>query len=267
MILSSAIGFFDSGIGGLSIWQAVTKMLPTASTCYFADTKYAPYGGKPKHLLLERCHYGIQYLVKQGCQLIVVACNTATTNTIATLRAIYPNITFVGVEPATKPAAMLTKKGVVGVLATQSTLDSPLFAKTVAQHLKGIKLVAQHGEGLVALIEKGQLDSKDLYHLLNEYLRPIKEAGADCLVLGCTHYPFLIPMMSQITGGKITIIDPALAVAKRVASFMTKMDFVAKKNEQIHRFSSSGDTDLLAYFLEKMGLPIADVSVFFDSFV
>ena len=191
---NSPIGLFDSGIGGTSIWKEVIKLLPNENTIYLADSKNAPYGEKSPEAIIALSVKNTEYLISKGCKLIIIACNTATTNAINFLRANY-TIPFIGIEPAIKPAALNSKTGAIGILATKGTLSSKLFEKTASEYTQNILKIEQDGEGLVPLIENGQIDSMEMDILLDKYLRPMLEKNIDHLVLGCTHYPYLIPQI------------------------------------------------------------------------
>jgi len=209
------IGFFDSGVGGTSIWNAAQRLLPGADTLYLADSAHAPYGLLPLDALVRRTEVLTEFLLAQGATLIVVACNTATTNAIAHLRARYP-VSFVGIEPAIKPAVVHTQSQVIGVLATRGTISSGLFHSRIQAYGSGYTLVIQHGDGLVEQIEQGQLMGQEVRTLLSRYLSPMVEQGVDTLVLGCTHYPFLIPVIESLFPGVFQIIDPSDAVARQI---------------------------------------------------
>jgi glutamate racemase len=216
---NSPIGIFDSGIGGTSIFKEIHALLPHENCIYLADSKNAPYGNKSHEAILQLSIKNTEYLIKKGCKLIVVACNTATTNAISYLRATY-DISFIGIEPAIKPAALSTQTKTIGILATKGTLSSQLFHKTADLYAKGIKVIEQIGEGIVPLIETGQLESREMKALLELYLEPMIKAGIDYLVLGCTHYPYLIPMLSEMLPKHIKIIDSGLAVAKQTQAVL-----------------------------------------------
>ena len=231
---TQAIGIFDSGVGGITIWKTLTELLPYESTYYLADSKNAPYGQNSKEEILNLCIKNTEFLIAKGCKIIVVACNTATTNAIEILRERYA-IPFIGIEPAIKPAALKTKNKSIGILATKGTLSSRLFNETSKKYLKGICVTEQIGEGLVGLIEKGKLESSEMEVLLETYLKPMLKKRIDCLVLGCTHYPFLISKIKKITGDSIEIIDSGLAVAKQ-----TK--FILDKNKLLNPQTDNGHT-------------------------
>ena len=207
------IGLFDSGVGGTSIWKEVHALLPNESTIYLADSKNAPYGQKTQEEIIELSKKNTAFLLENNCKLIIVACNTATTNAIKVLRATY-DIPFIGIEPAIKPAALHSKTQKIGILATQGTLNSELFHQTVALY-SDVKVVEQIGFDLVTLIENGEMHSKRMTQLLNDYLLPMVAQDIDYLVLGCTHYPYLIPQIKKIIPKHIKIIDSGEAVAKQ----------------------------------------------------
>jgi glutamate racemase len=214
------IGFFDSGVGGTSIWKEVITLLPKEHTIYLSDSLNAPYGEKSKEEIIALCKKNTEFLLEKNCKLIVVACNTATTNAISILRSMY-NIPFIGIEPAIKPAALITKTKKIAILATKGTLNSTLFEATSKAVGKDIQIKETIGKGLVELIEAGKLDSKEMTSLLSFYLKPMLASNIDSLVLGCTHYPFLIPKIRAILGSKIKIIDSGQAVAKQTKTILT----------------------------------------------
>ena len=210
------IGIFDSGIGGLTVLRAIHQLMPDEPLLYLADQAHVPYGPRA---MQEVCHFSeaiTHYLLAQGSRLIVVACNTASAAALKYLRQVFPDIPFVGMEPAVKPAAEHTRSGVVGVLATPATFQGELYASVVERFGQGVKLLQHTCPGLVAQIENGALESKETYHILEEALQPMLEQGIDTVVLGCTHYPFVIPLIQRITGPDVRVIDPAPAVARQV---------------------------------------------------
>ena len=244
------IGIFDSGIGGTSIWGEIQELLPNEDCIYLADSKNAPYGEKSEERILELSIKNTEYLLSQGCKIIVVACNTATTNAIDYLRANY-TVPFIGIEPALKPAAINTKSKIVGVLATKGTLSSSLFHSTSKNHAAGITVLEQRGTGLVEMIENGNLQSDELYQLLEGYIRPMLEKGMDYLVLGCTHYPYLIPLLKKMLPENVTIIDSGLAVARQTRTVLVKNELLTNStNVGIHQFYTNGDVKVLASILE-----------------
>lgn len=245
---NSPIGIFDSGIGGTSIWSAIHNLLPDEKTIYLADSKNAPYGQKSKEEIIALCYKNTDLLLSMGCKLIVVACNTATTNAIQELRSKY-TIPFIGIEPAIKPAATHSKTQTIGILATQGTLNSDLFHKT-AKKFNETKIIEQVGHGIVQLIENGQIDSPEMTQLLQSYLLPMIEADIDYLVLGCSHYPYLIPQIKKIIPDNIYIIDSGEAVAKQTRNILKeKVGFsITKKKEPV--FYSNTNPKVLSEILE-----------------
>jgi glutamate racemase len=250
------IGIFDSGIGGTSIWKEVVKLLPNENTIYLADSKNAPYGEKSSEEIIALSVKNTEYLISKGCKLIIVACNTATTNAIDYLRKSY-SISFIGIEPAIKPAALLSKTGAIGILATKGTLSSKLFEKTTKEYTKNITTIEQDGEGLVPLIEEGKLNSPEINQLLTTYLKPMLKFNIDHLVLGCTHYPYLIPQIKKILGENVTIIDSGEAVAKQTKAILGRHNLLSTStNKSRHQFYTNAETKVLKEIL-------SDVSVKF----
>ncbi|MDG2194704.1 MAG: glutamate racemase [Polaribacter sp.] len=219
------IGIFDSGIGGTSIWKEIHALLPAENTLYLSDSKHAPYGEKSKDEIIELSIKNTEFLLEQNCKLIVVACNTATTNAINILRNTYA-VPFIGIEPAIKPAALKTSTNTIGILATKGTLNSALFEKTSNNLDYKINIIEQVGEGLVELIENGKLHSKEMTALLEKHLSIFLKNNIDCLVLGCTHYPYLIPQIKKIIGSQITIIDSGEAVARQTKKVLEKNQLI-----------------------------------------
>ena len=243
------IGFFDSGVGGTSVWKEVHQLLPNESTIYLADSKNGPYGQKSKEKIIEFSIKNTEFLLNKNAKIIIVACNTATTNAISILRKKY-DIPFIGIEPAIKPAGLITKTKKIGVLATQGTIQSDLFEKTSLSLDTTIKIIEQVGEGLVDLIEKGEIESKQMQKLLYKYLNPLIEKNIDALVLGCSHFPYLIPHIKDIIGNKIKIIDSGSAVARQTKKILTRLDILQNnKNNFTHEFYSNKNTKILSELL------------------
>ena len=248
------IGLFDSGIGGTSIWKEVVKVLPNEYTLYLADSKNAPYGQKPTDEIIALSIKNTELLISKGCKLIIVACNTATTNAIDYLRKNY-DLPFIGIEPAIKPAALYSKTGAIGILATQGTLTSKLFEKTADEYTKNIHTIEQDGQGLVSLIEKGMFESVELKELLTNYLNPMLKHNIDHLVLGCTHYPYLIPQIKKLVGNEVIIIDSGAAVAKQTKAILQKHNLLAEPDSpKTHQFF----INIQKYVLERI---LSEVSV------
>ncbi len=243
------IGIFDSGVGGTSIWKEIHKLLPNESTIYLADSANAPYGLKGKQTIIALSIKNTEYLIDKGCKLIVVACNTATTNAISVLRETY-NIPFIGIEPAIKPAALNTQTKAIGILATKGTLTSDLFHKTTHLFASNIKVIERIGEGIVELIESGQLDSDEMTALLKVYLKPMIDANIDYLVLGCTHYPYLIPILIDLLPNHVKIIDSGEAVARQTKAVLEKHELLDMKTIQpMNQFFSNGNPDVMTSLL------------------
>lgn len=242
------IGIFDSGIGGTSIWAAIHQLLPNEKTIYLADSKNAPYGQKSKAEIIALSMKNVDFLLKMDCKLIVVACNTATTNAIQELRTKY-DVPFIGIEPAIKPAATNSKTQTIGILATQGTLNSELFHKTTEKY-HNTKIIEQVGHGLVQLIESGNINSPEMTQLLLSYLNPMIEANIDYLVLGCSHYPYLIPQIKKILPNHIRIIDSGEAVAKQTQNILKeKVGFSSnEKSESV--FYTNSNPKVLSEILE-----------------
>lgn len=250
MTNNKPIGIFDSGIGGTSIWKAIHELLPNEKTIYLADSKNAPYGQKTKEEIVALSKKNVDFLLEKNCKIIVVACNTATTNAITELRAEY-DIPLIGIEPAIKPAANKSKTQVIGILATKGTLNSELFNKT-AEMFRDTKIIEQVGYGLVQLIEDGNLNSAEMTQLLESYLKPMIDANIDYLVLGCSHYPYLIPQIKKILPEHIHIIDSGEAVARQTQTILReKVGFSDGGKAEPVFFTNTNPTVLNAFLDEK----------------
>jgi glutamate racemase len=242
---NNSIGFFDSGIGGITIWESVNRLLPNENTIYLADSKNSPYGKKPNDELINISKENVEFLINKKCKLIVVACNTATTNSINFLRKSY-DLPFIGIEPAIKPAALNTKTGKIGVLATIGTLGSRLFEKTSNIHGQNVEIIEQHGIGLVELIEKGIYSGSKIDSLLKEYLNPMLENNIDKLVLGCTHYPLIKESIKKIINESINIIECSEAVALQTERVLIKSNLINSGTEKSKKlFYTNGDKNVL----------------------
>ena len=256
---NNPIGLFDSGIGGTSIWKEVHTLLPHENTIYLADSKNAPYGLKTKDEIIHLSRKNTEFLLEQNCKIIVVACNTATTNAIKELRAAY-DVPFIGIEPAIKPAAIQSKTQTIGILATKGTLNSSLFHENVAKH-PDVKIIEQIGHGLVQLIENGDLDSPEMTAFLESYLLPMVEKNIDYLVLGCSHYPYLIPQIKKIIPSTIKIIDSGEAVAKQTKKILEELQLInPSKNNATQVFYTNSNPEVL----KKIVKPLE--SVFYKDF-
>lgn len=214
----SKIGVFDSGIGGLSVLNEALRQLPGHDYVYLADSANAPYGERPSEWVAQRSLKLCSWLIQeQQCEAVVVACNTATAQAITSIRELFPATPVIGVEPGIKPAAALSAKKVIGVLATQSTLSSEKFNALLQTLTLDCQVIVQSGSGLVPLIESGELDSSELQDLIRSYLQKIIASGADTLVLGCTHYPFLMPLIQKEFGHQLQVIDTSAAIIRQLS--------------------------------------------------
>ncbi|MCR5003563.1 MAG: glutamate racemase [Bacteroidales bacterium] len=216
------IGIFDSGVGGLSVFREIYKLLPDQEYVFYADSANCPYGDKSAAQIQERCSEITEFLLKKGAQIIVVACNTATAAAISYLREKYSSVKFIGMEPAVKPAALGTKSGVIGVLATAGTLKGSKYLKTKGEWEDNVKIVEHVGRGFVELVESGELTGPKAEEVVKASLQPLLDEGADTIVLGCTHYPFLRQTISKIAGEGVKVIDPAGAVARHLIYVMVQ---------------------------------------------
>lgn len=236
-----AIGLFDSGVGGISVLREVQKLLPREQLIYYADSGHCPYGGKPREEIIARACIITEFLLQQGVKLIVVACNTATIAAVEHLRATYP-VPFVGMEPAVKPAVAHTRSAVVGVLATGASLAGEKFHKLVARHAhEGVRMITQPCPGLVECVERGDLDGQEPRRLVMQYTEPLLRAGADTLVLGCTHYPFLRPLIAEIVGPEVALLDTGEAVARQTRRLLEREQQLNEQGDGGIRWHSSGD--------------------------
>ncbi|MBQ4184180.1 MAG: glutamate racemase [Bacteroidales bacterium] len=245
----STIGIFDSGSGGLSVYRELVKLLPDEHYVFFADNANCPYGEKPASFIRERGRAITDILLALGADLIVVACNTATAAAISTLREEYPEVPFIGMEPAVKPAALGTKSGVIGVLATAGTLKGSKYLNTRGQYEDNVKIVEHVGQGFVELVENGILDGEEAEKTVRASVQPLLDQGADILVLGCTHYPFLAPVIRRIAGPDVRIIDPAPAVARQTLRIMKERGIpVGDTSFSVDLYSSGDGTSLKRIF-------------------
>ncbi len=241
---------FDSGLGGLSVWKVLNAFLPKESVVYYGDSRFAPYGTRTNNQIRQRSFCITEKLLENGAKLIVVACNTATAAAIEDLRMAYPEVPFVGMEPAVKPASLLSKTGHIGVLATQGTLKGDLFRKNQDKYGPYVTIHFREGKGLVELAESNMVNSQQSRKLLSEYIRPMMQANVDQLVLGCTHYPLFIPIIREITGGAMNIIDPADAIARRTKDLLISHRMMnTSGNTMATRFFTSGNADSMLKML------------------
>jgi glutamate racemase len=245
------IGIFDSGVGGLSVLREVRRQLPDEDLIYIADQAHVPYGNRSREEVFGFSVGIVHYLFKMQAKLVVVACNTASAVALADLRTKYPSLPFVGMEPAVKPAAAETSTGVVGVLATPATFQGDLYASTVERFAKGVKILQDTCPGLVEQIEAGRIASQETREILQRALHPMLEEGVDEIVMGCTHYPFVIPLIKEIVGESVEVIDPAPAVARQVERLLNEYDLQkGKQEEAMVSFYTTGDTECLDTLLK-----------------
>ena len=246
------IGIFDSGVGGLSVFREIRKQLPKENYIYYSDNAHCPYGEKSKEYITERARTITKFLISKGADIIVVACNTATAAAISTLRNEF-DIPFIGMEPAVKPAAAKTKSGIVGVLATAGTLKAEKYLTTRGKYAEEVRFVEHVGEGFVELVERGALKGEEAEALVRRSLLPLLEAGADTIVLGCTHYPFLAETIAKVASEfcperEISIIDPAPAVAKHLMEIMEEHRLIRNDGFSVELNSSGNEGNLTRLF-------------------
>lgn len=251
------IGIFDSGIGGLSVFREIRKVLPEQSYIYYSDSAHCPYGDKSQEYIIDRAREITRFLLSKGAEIIVVACNTATAAAIATLRQEFP-VKFIGMEPAIKPAAANTHTGVVGVLATAGTLKADKYHNTRERWGDNVQIVEHVGNGFVELVEKGMTEGREAEETVEACIEPLLDAGADTIVLGCTHYPFLSQTISKVASRlvperEVTIIDPAPAVARHLVEVMAEEGLETKSPQgytlEMH---TSGDEDMMKQIVAKI---------------
>lgn len=247
MIKTNPIGVFDSGVGGTSIWREIHQLLPKENTIYLADSKNAPYGEKSIDEIIALSIKNTEKLLQYQSKIIVVACNTATTNAIKILREKY-EVPFIGIEPAIKPAALQSVSKVIGVLATKGTLTSALFHETTLK-FQEVKIVEQIGYGLVPLIENGDIETHQMRELLKKYLEPMLAQNIDHLVLGCSHYPYLINEIKKILPADVKIIDSGFAVAKQTAHVLEKFNLLNKSKRSQQVFYTNVNPNILKTFV------------------
>ena len=240
---NNPIGIYDSGFGGLSVWRELYRALPNESLVYLGDGKNCPYGSQPPEQIMQYATQSVERLLERGCKMIVVACNTATAVAIKYLRDMYPAVPFVGLEPAVKPACLTTKSGVVGVVATERSLQGEKFLTTLARYGEGVEVVKVVGQGFVEAVESDAESLPQTEMLVRQTIEPIIEAGADVIVLGCTHYPFLRAVIDRVIGDRaVRVIDSGEAVEKRVESLLDEYDMrAATDNKAQYDFITYAD--------------------------
>ncbi|WGS40907.1 glutamate racemase [Burkholderia sp. JSH-S8] len=259
------VGIFDSGLGGLSVLRAVRAQLPDESFVYVADSHHAPYGPRDEAFITERTLAIGEWLAREGAKALIVACNTATARAIAAIRN-HLSMPLVGVEPGIKPAVAVSASGIAGVLATQSTLNSPRFQALLDRYGAGRRFICQPGHGLVEAIERGDTNSPALRALLDSYLQPMLDDGADTLVLGCTHYPFFTETIRDLVGDRLTIVDTSDAIARQLARVLDERGLRAPAGTRAAppRFCSTSDGHqlrALASALLGLDAPVESVTI------
>ncbi len=251
----SPIAVFDSGVGGLSVLRAIRKQHPTEDVLYLADQDHVPYGHRSLDQVREFSKAITHYFLSQGAKQVVVACNTASAAALHYLREIFPDVPFVGMEPAVKPAAEHTQTGVVGVLATPATFQGELYSSVVERFANHVTVLQNTCVGLVEQIEEGKLEEPKTRQILENALSPMLARGIDTVVLGCTHYPFLIPIIQEIVGPDVRVIDPAPAIARQVGRLLDKYDLRnSPGHEGYARYLTTGKLNSLQGFLEILGI-------------
>lgn len=260
---TAPIGIFDSGVGGLSVLRAIRTQMPHENLLYFADQGHVPYGPRSLDQVRQFSEAITRFLIAQGAKLIVVACNTASAAALHHLRETFSEIPIVGMEPAIKPAAEHTNSGVVGVLATPATFQGKLYASVVERFAKGVSVLQDTCPGLVEEIERGAMEAESTRNILAAALRPMLEKGLDTVVLGCTHYPFVIPIIKQIVGEDVRVIDPAPAVARQVERRLEALNLLRGEDDSgnVNLFTS-GKTSSLASIIPRLDIedfPIQEV--------
>lgn len=245
---AAPVGVFDSGVGGLSVLREIRKCLPHESLLYLADSAHVPYGEKSPEYIRERCRVIAAFLVEKGAKALVVACNTATAAGVTELRECYPQMPIVAMEPAVKPAALATRSGVVGVLATTGTLKSARFAALLDRFAADVRVITQPCPGLVERIETGDLSSAETRAMLAGWVAPLLAQGCDTLILGCTHYPFIRPLLVQLLPSDIRLIDTGAAVARHLRELLAERHLLAS-GRATQGFYCSGDPQRMARVL------------------
>lgn len=245
---TSTIGIFDSGVGGLSVLRALKALRPDVNILFVADQAHVPYGPRPLEQVREYAVGITEYLAAEGANLVLVACNAASAAALYYLRDFFPQMPFVGMEPAVKPAVNLSNSGIVGVLATPATFQGMLYASVVERFAANVKVLTSTCPGLVQRIEAGDMGGPETRAILEEALQPMLEAGADTIVLGCTHYPFVIPLVQTIVGPGVEVIDPSPAVARQ-ADRIISADAPPTENNGFVKYCTTGDPAALVSLL------------------
>ena len=245
------IGIFDSGLGGISVWQALHDALPNESLIYVGDGARCPYGTRSRQEVRDFTFEAVERLLAEGCKMIVVACNTATAVAIKELRESYPNIPFVGLEPAVKPAALTTKSGVIGVLATKRSLEGDHFRRAEEKYGSEVRILKAVGEGFVEAVENNLEHTTETEDMVRRVVEPLVAQGVDKVVLGCTHYPFLRSVIERVAGDGVEIIDSSEAVARRVANLLDENGIRAEQSKAEYQFLTFADEAYAAKLRDK----------------
>lgn len=254
-MVNRPIAIFDSGVGGLSVLKAVRSQLPTEELLYLADQVHVPYGPRPIGEIRAFSEAIARFLIDRGAKLVVVACNTASAAALHSLRETFPRVPFVGMEPALKPAAEQTATGVVGVLATPATFQGELYNSVVERFSEGVEVLTDTCPGLVEQIEAGDLNGAETRRILEKALQPMAARGIDRVVLGCTHYPFVIPLIEEVAGPAVRVIDPTPAIARQVGRLLERHQLGNESSGRAPiRLLTTGDRDGFKRFIKEMGV-------------
>jgi glutamate racemase len=255
------IAMLDSGVGGLSILREVRRQLPSEDVIYFADQGHVPYGPRSADEIVGFMSGMTQFFIDHHAKVIVIACNTASAAGLHRIRALFPQISFVGMEPAVKPAAEHTERGVIGVIATKTTSQSELFASVIDRFAGDVQVVTQACPEFVTLVEAGDLDSPETEQAAEAYLAPLKEAGIDQLVIGCTHFQFLMPVLQRVLGSDVAIVDPSPAIARQTARIIESQRNAPDHASQVMYYTSGDPSAFLLLARRLLDEPITDAQV------
>ncbi len=256
--MKECIGIFDSGVGGLTIYNEIRNILPDENIIYLGDYKYNPYGNLTTEKLLDRCKKIISWFIKQNAKLVVMACNTASTNIISEMRDCF-DIPIIGVEPSIKPAALSTKTNNIGVLATKGTIYSPKFNQAKEIFTKNINVIEVIGEGIVSAIENGKLHDKETFELLKKYITPMLNSNVDVIVLGCTHYTYLIPILKKIVPKSIKIMDNKMAIAKQTKKVLEEKKLLATNKGSTKFYTTSTKNKMKLFINSKIAVVLCNL--------
>ena len=256
----SPIGVFDSGIGGGTVLRELHALLPAERLVYLADQAYCPYGPRPAETIRERSRVITRWLLAHDAKAIVVACNSASAAALHALREEFPATAFIGMVPAVKPAALHTRSGVIGVLATTATVGGAMLRNVIAQWAPGVRVLTQACPALVELVERGELDTAHTREILSGYVEPLLQAGADTLVLGCTHFPFLLPQLRQVAGPAVELLDPAPAIARQTRRMLAEGNLLHPGDTPgMVAYATTGDAGQFRALVERLALPAGSV--------